>query len=205
VFCARRRRSASTAAPPPTLPESGGVGRRQPRRACPTPPRRRPSRRDLELTTGAPRLPRRAHPSAALRPGRRYPVVVHVYGGPHSLMVQADERHYLLDQWIADHGCVVVAHRQPRHAPPRPGLGASDQGWFRRRASGRPGRWFCRRWRSGFPELDLDRVGGLRLVVRRLPWPPWPCSGGRTCSGGGRRRAGGSTGWTTTPTTPSAI
>ena len=41
--------------------------------------------------------------------GKRYPVIDHVYGGPTSVMVKADRRAYLLDQWIADHGYVVVA------------------------------------------------------------------------------------------------
>jgi len=42
-------------------------------------------------------------------PNRSYPVIVHVYGGPTSQMVRADARRYLLDQWFADHGYVVVA------------------------------------------------------------------------------------------------
>lgn len=41
-------------------------------------------------------------------PERRYPVLVHVYGGPHSSMVKAIGRYYLKDQWIADHGFIVV-------------------------------------------------------------------------------------------------
>ena len=43
------------------------------------------------------------------QPGRKYPVIVNVYGGPTSLMVRSDERQYLMAQWIADHGAVVVA------------------------------------------------------------------------------------------------
>jgi dipeptidyl-peptidase-4 len=51
---------------------------------------------------------------AVLRPhsfqvGTKYPVVVNVYGGPTSLMVRSDERAYLLAQWIADRGAVVVS------------------------------------------------------------------------------------------------
>nr|NIM61239.1 prolyl oligopeptidase family serine peptidase [Acidobacteriota bacterium]NIO60532.1 prolyl oligopeptidase family serine peptidase [Acidobacteriota bacterium]NIQ29786.1 prolyl oligopeptidase family serine peptidase [Acidobacteriota bacterium]NIQ84525.1 prolyl oligopeptidase family serine peptidase [Acidobacteriota bacterium] len=41
--------------------------------------------------------------------GRRYPVIVHVYGGPTSTMVRRDPRRYWLAQWIADHGYVVVS------------------------------------------------------------------------------------------------
>ena len=43
------------------------------------------------------------------QPGRRYPVVLHVYGGPHHLSVKADARLFAFDQWLAEHGCIVVA------------------------------------------------------------------------------------------------
>jgi dipeptidyl-peptidase-4 len=51
---------------------------------------------------------------AVLRPsgfvkGHRYPVIVNVYGGPHSQMVMRQERLYLLPQWLADHGYIVVS------------------------------------------------------------------------------------------------
>ena len=39
---------------------------------------------------------------------RKYPVIVHVYGGPTGQMVRKSSRRYLLDQWIADHGYIVV-------------------------------------------------------------------------------------------------
>ncbi len=39
---------------------------------------------------------------------RRYPVIVHVYGGPGARMVRAASSSYLLDQWMADQGFVVV-------------------------------------------------------------------------------------------------
>lgn len=39
---------------------------------------------------------------------RRYPVIVHVYGGPGARMVRSSFSRYLLDQWMADHGYVVV-------------------------------------------------------------------------------------------------
>lgn len=41
-------------------------------------------------------------------PDTRYPVIDHVYGGPTALMVRKDPSRYLLDQWMADHGYVVV-------------------------------------------------------------------------------------------------
>ena len=89
---------------------------------------------------------------------RRYPVVVSVYGGPHSQTVTANARGYLLQQWIADHGFIVVSID---------GRGTPSRGreWERvikgnlidvplkdqvdaLRALGRK-----------YPELDLDRVG----------------------------------------------
>jgi dipeptidyl-peptidase-4 len=41
--------------------------------------------------------------------GRRYPVVLHVYGGPGHLQVMASMGSRLLDQWLADQGFIVVA------------------------------------------------------------------------------------------------
>lgn len=41
--------------------------------------------------------------------GIRYPVIVHVYGGPQHKQVIASFRRYLKDQWLADHGFIVVA------------------------------------------------------------------------------------------------
>jgi len=40
---------------------------------------------------------------------RRYPVIVSVYGGPHGQEVLATPSAYLIDQWIADHGFIVVS------------------------------------------------------------------------------------------------
>jgi dipeptidyl-peptidase-4 len=42
-------------------------------------------------------------------PKRRYPVLCHVYMGPTALMVKRSPRAYLLDQWYADAGFIVVA------------------------------------------------------------------------------------------------
>ncbi len=41
--------------------------------------------------------------------GRRYPVLLHVYGGPHGQMVSASPNRYLIQQWFADHGFIVVS------------------------------------------------------------------------------------------------
>ncbi len=42
-------------------------------------------------------------------PKKKYPVIVDVYGGPHSQVVQAAQRGWLLPQWLADQGFIVVA------------------------------------------------------------------------------------------------
>jgi dipeptidyl-peptidase 4 len=55
----------------------------------------------------------RDHHAAVVRPRqfdktRRYPVLVSVYGGPHHLQVKLDPYAYLIDQWYADGGFIVV-------------------------------------------------------------------------------------------------
>jgi dipeptidyl-peptidase-4 len=40
---------------------------------------------------------------------RRYPVIVSVYGGPHSQQVMKSARGYLVEQWMADQGFIVVS------------------------------------------------------------------------------------------------
>jgi dipeptidyl-peptidase 4 len=66
---------------------------------------------NVEWTTVA--VDGRDHHAAIIRPrafepGRRYPVLLHVYGGPHARMVAASARGYLVNQWYADAGFVVV-------------------------------------------------------------------------------------------------
>ena len=56
----------------------------------------------------------RSFHAAIIRPrdfvaARKYPVIVSVYGGPHAQTVGATPNRYLLQQWIADHGFVVVS------------------------------------------------------------------------------------------------
>lgn len=90
--------------------------------------------------------------------GARYPVIVHVYGGPGAQMVEADLRRPLLDQWLADQGFVVVA----MDGRGTPGRGREWERAVRRAFGDVPladqvaalealGR--------EFPELDLERVG----------------------------------------------
>jgi dipeptidyl-peptidase-4 len=52
--------------------------------------------------------------AAVVRPDKfdakkRYPVIVDVYGGPHFKHVEASEGRWLLDQWYADQGFIVVS------------------------------------------------------------------------------------------------
>jgi dipeptidyl-peptidase-4 len=92
--------------------------------------------------------------AAVIRPrdfqaGRRYPVVLHVYGGPHSQMVKADERQYLLDQWIADQGVVVAA--------------------IDNRGTPRRGRDWERAIKGRFADLPLgDQIVGLQALGRQF-------------------------------------
>lgn len=43
------------------------------------------------------------------KPGQRFPVIVHVYGGPHYNFVRAAQSRWVLQQWLADHGFVVCS------------------------------------------------------------------------------------------------
>jgi dipeptidyl-peptidase-4 len=40
---------------------------------------------------------------------RKYPVIVSVYGGPHAQTVSASPRRYIFQQWMADHGFIIVS------------------------------------------------------------------------------------------------
>jgi dipeptidyl-peptidase-4 len=105
----------------------------------------------------------REHHAAVLRPrsfepGRRYPVIVSVYGGPHVTVVKLDPHAYLLDQWYADGGFIVV-RADGRGTPGR------GRAW-ERAIHQRPARValddqiaVLRALAAERPELDLDRVG----------------------------------------------
>ena len=45
----------------------------------------------------------------ALRAGLKYPVIVDVYGGPTKVQVAHSQRNWLMDQWLAEQGFIVVA------------------------------------------------------------------------------------------------
>ncbi len=84
------------------------------------------------------------------QPGRRYPVIVNVYGGPHSQMVQANGTRYLLNQWFADQGFLVVS-LDGRGTPAR-------------------GRAWERAIRGNLIDVPLqDQVEGLQALGKQLP------------------------------------
>src|SRR5262249_52803636 len=77
---------------------------------------------ELRYAPQAPPLPnvelvivsQRAFRASVIRPrswakGARYPVIVHVYGGPHALTVNSSPRASVLQQWLADQGFIVVS------------------------------------------------------------------------------------------------
>ena len=105
----------------------------------------------------------RTHHAAIVRPktfdpARRYPVLLHVYAGPHARMVSATPKPYLLDQWYADAGFVVVVID---------GRGTPNRGRDWERAVHRDLITIpladqvdvLTALGARYPELDLDRVG----------------------------------------------
>lgn len=82
--------------------------------------------------------------------GRKYPVIVSVYGGPHGQTVRASARSYVLQQWIADHGFIVVSI-DGRGTPSR-------------------GRDWERAIKGNLIEIPLaDQVAGLEALGRKFP------------------------------------
>ncbi len=83
--------------------------------------------------------------------GHRYPVLLHVYGGPTAQMVRAGlDRRLWLDQWLADRGFIVVA-LDGRGTPGR-------------------GRDWERAIAGRFGEVPLaDQVAGLQALGRQYP------------------------------------
>ncbi len=91
---------------------------------------------------------------------RRYPVLDHVYGGPHAKMVSAALGGQLLDQWLADQGFIVVSV-DGRGTPGR------GRAW-ERAIQNRFGTLPVEEQVAGlqdlgaqFPEMDLTRVGAF--------------------------------------------
>lgn len=98
---------------------------------------------------------RRGYQAAVVRPrrfdrSRRYPVIVYVYGGPGHQVVTARQDRYLIQQWLADQGFVVVS-ADGRGTPGR-------------------GRTWERAIRGSFIEVPLaDQVEALQALGRQLP------------------------------------
>ena len=81
---------------------------------------------------------------------KRYPVIVSIYGGPHAQTVVANANKYLFDQWLADHGFIVVSI-DGRGTPSR-------------------GREFERAIKGDFITLPLaDQVRGLEALAAKHP------------------------------------
>src|SRR5262245_8837770 len=81
---------------------------------------------------------------------KKYPVLVDVYGGPHHLQVAATKGRWLLEQWYADQGFIVVAID---------GRGTPGRGRDWERAIFK---------KFGSVPLD-DQVAGLRALAERHP------------------------------------
>jgi dipeptidyl-peptidase-4 len=83
-------------------------------------------------------------------PAKKYPVLLQVYGGPHALTVRPNASAYLTDQWIADHGFLVV-HADNRGTPLR-------------------GRDWEREIAGRFGEVPLeDQVAALQALAAQEP------------------------------------
>lgn len=83
-------------------------------------------------------------------PTLRYPVITYVYGGPLVQLVTAARDRYLLQQWMADHGFIVVSI-DGRGTPSR-------------------GRAWERAIHRNLAEIPLeDQVAGLQLLGERYP------------------------------------
>ncbi len=81
---------------------------------------------------------------------KKYPVIVDVYGGPHHIHVLAAQNRWLLDQWYADQGFIVVAI----DGRGTPGRGAT---WERAIYQ-----------KFGSVPLD-DQVAGLQALGKKYP------------------------------------
>ncbi|MEQ8280965.1 MAG: DPP IV N-terminal domain-containing protein [Deltaproteobacteria bacterium] len=91
-------------------------------------------------------------------PKKKYPVVVYVYGGPGFTVVKSNAVAYLVQQWMADHGFVVVSV-DGRGTPRR---GRDHERALREKFGDVPLEDQVRGLKAlgaRYPELDLERVG----------------------------------------------
>ena len=86
----------------------------------------------------------------AFKKGERYPLILDVYAGPHHKQVLAQPDRYMIDQWMADRGYIVVAldgRGTPRH-----------------------GREWERAIRGNLIKVALeDQIAGLEALAKREP------------------------------------
>ncbi|HEY6909775.1 MAG TPA: prolyl oligopeptidase family serine peptidase [Myxococcales bacterium] len=83
-------------------------------------------------------------------PRRKYPVIASVYGGPHATVVHPEADAHTIDQWIADHGYLVV-YADGRGTPGR-------------------GREWERAIKDAFAFVPLeDQVSALRALAEAEP------------------------------------
>ncbi len=90
--------------------------------------------------------------------GVRYPVILHVYGGPHVRYVRATPSAYLLSQWQADQGFIVVTI----DGRGTPGRGREWERAIDGDLASRPLDDQARALRelaAQHPEMDMERVG----------------------------------------------
>ena len=74
---------------------------------------------------------------------KHYPVILDVYAGPGHKQVVAQPDRYMIDQWMADRGYIVVAIDGRGNAGSRPRMGARDPRKFDRRRARGPDRGFA--------------------------------------------------------------
>ena len=83
-------------------------------------------------------------------PKRQYPVILYVYGGPGVQVVRSIGHYYMVHQWMADHGFIVVA--------------------LDGRGTPRRGRAYERALRLNFSDVPLDdQVKGLTALGEHYP------------------------------------
>jgi dipeptidyl-peptidase-4 len=105
---------------------------------------------ELTRTTGPRSFDAAVTRSRTLSGGTKYPVILSVYAGPTSKRVVADARSFLLDQWMADQGFIVV------------------------RLDGRGTPWRGREWERAIKGnlIDValeDQIAGLRALASQVP------------------------------------
>ncbi len=105
---------------------------------------------ELTRTAGVPSFYAALVRPRSFQPGKKYPVILSVYAGPTVTVVQANARAYLTDQWMADHGYVVV-RLDGRGTPLR-------------------GRDWERAVRGNLIDVALaDQIAGLRALGEKYP------------------------------------